>query len=330
MRSSKRLIAFLAVGLLALWAGMLLGMTTPQKRGSYWQMKPLTVNALPQDGLLIVGPEDSSFAEALRACSSGEEALPRNALRFSVVVSNNTDQPVAAIAVAWEFIQPDGRVIRREKIGREASLFGEDDTLTDLGVRLGLLPSHTARHVLEPHSSRLFSLVSNLSLGSASESSVGSGSTVGSGAATGIRRTSQRLDPTVMREQEIDILETLLQNSVSWRVSIDGAFFEDGRFAGAKKGDFFAKITAERKSRIDLLNELRKLIQEGKRSEDFTKLFTHIESVAGSQRPNLRGMNASDFYDFRKSIFAWRLIEIRKRAGDQTIIDFVTRESNRL
>jgi hypothetical protein len=330
MSAINRFVAFLAVGLIAICCGMLLGMTSPQKsmtspqkRGSS-QMKPLTVNALPEEGLLITSPEDPLFMEALRASAWAEKDPPSNAaLQFSGVISNNSDQAVAAISVVWEFIQPDGRAIRREKIARENSLFGDDDALYDLAAKVGTLPRGPAHRVLEPHTKGLFSLVSTQSAGSAT------GSSVGQGVAPLIGQTSQRLDPTAIRQKEMDLLSAILEKSVSWSVSIDGAFFEDGRFAGPNKGDFFGKIAAEHKARIDLLQELEKLIKAGRHGQDFNKVFQHLAKVAGSQRPNLTGVTASNLYDFRKSILAGRLMAIRERAGDQTIIDFVTRESVR-
>ena len=280
-------------------------------------MKRVSVRDLPERGLSIIADSDPSFESKLQASLKG---LPTSFIahlkRFSVYVVNNGSQPVAALAVNWEFIQSDGQAVSKYKAVRQPNLFHTGNATTPPTSSLDQFSAPVAHALIEPHASRLVSLLDAAVVRSKDE----------------VRLTKDSVDvPEQVRLQdrytadEVSRLNKMIEKSVSWNVSIDGAFFEDGTFVGPDKTGFFYRIKAESDARLDLLTDIASLmIQPGSaRGDSDDAVFGYVQSVAGSGRPRLSGFAANDFYKHRKSIFALQILTNRKTLGDKRAIELI-------
>lgn len=295
--------------------GSFLGMTAPNRKGLQ-SMKRLSVNDLPEHGLLIVDESDPSFDSRLLGCLKSSPSPSLDILKqFSVFVINNSSRPVAALAINWEFIQPDGRAISKYKAVSQPNLFHTGNPGAPSGA-IGLSSRVATAPIIEPHSSRLVSLLDATAI-----------------KPQGVQLTKDRTDvPDDVKQKaekytsgQVDQLNQMIEKSVNWSVSIDGVFFEDGTFVGPDKTGFFDKIKAQVDARFDLLTEIATLMAqpESAKGNLYETVFKYVQSVAGSGRPKLSGFAAKEFYKHKKSTLALQILTNRKILGDERAIDFV-------
>lgn len=110
-------------------------------------------------------------------------------------------------------------------------------------------------------------------------------------------------------------MSELATNYTDITVSIDGAFFDDGTFAGPDTSGFFAHVKAQIDAKRDLLNEVAIGLSNLHRSKE--EVFSHVEKTAA--QPDVRldsNSTPTDFYNFYKRFYAREILEDRNAFGD--------------
>jgi hypothetical protein len=79
----------------------------------------LIINDLPQHGVLIHGPEGPGFRDRLFALVAVPPDLEDDALRYSIVVENQTPQHILQITFVWRPLSARRRAAPLFPIGRE-------------------------------------------------------------------------------------------------------------------------------------------------------------------------------------------------------------------
>src|SRR5262249_51542101 len=74
----------------------------------------VNVNDLPEEGIRIIAPTDTSFDQRVRAFLKGSSALVDRIKPFSVLVENTGRLAVVGSRVNWEIVKSDGTVFRQQ------------------------------------------------------------------------------------------------------------------------------------------------------------------------------------------------------------------------
>lgn len=253
----------------------------------------ISVQGLPEHGLNLVGPADSSYDQMIESLvSDNPDAGTIQALRpYSVFVKNTSGRAVVACLLRWEFVRADGKVAA-ETTGFVATwrLMNQD-------------PTEGGGTVIRPKSTRFFP-PSNLEVFQGGDD---------------IKPTP----PDITRERtEADYVRELTArfgHYTAVEVSLDGAFFEDGTFVGPDTTDFFSHVEALRNARYDVYAELSAGLEQGKSAGE---IFRHAESlVRGTETRS----DSAPLYDRTKGSVAREILKMREKAGDRETLQWVKR-----
>jgi hypothetical protein len=225
-------------------------------------------------------------------------------------------------------MRPDGRIVSKYKAVRQPNLFGSNKSFYSFANASGISPALQSRPALEPGSSRMLSLIDVIGKGRGASIWTGAGQIRPARDKTVPENIGQQSQEYT--QQQIEKLNKLVEDSVSWSVSIDGCFFEDGSFIGPDKTAFFENTKAEQDAEHDLLQEVKDIVaSRHQQDKEFTGVFEHLQSVAGLENPTLSEFNRTGFYNYKKAIFARQILAVRKKVGEQRTIDYVREELNK-
>jgi hypothetical protein len=300
--SKARIIVKSAVIVIPLVALLTLGLTGSRYHTAReLNVSPmLKVQGLPQHNIFIVDQSDPSFEELFTSLVKIPGEFAEDVKRFSVFITNKSDRTVASYVVKWEFLRADGKTVSSTKAYSQLnSLDGN---------------ARNQPPALKPHSSGLVSLINEIQEHKYPATFIGDDS-----AFPAAKQSAAKNNMT----QRINKLHDKLKTSVSWSVTLDGVLFTDGTFVGPDTTGYFDRIKARFDARDDLLREMSDI------SAKPAEVFNHAKNVPNAERPKLKGLKVSDFYDRSKAELAREIITRQKNMGDQQTIDFIKSESGK-
>jgi hypothetical protein len=261
----------------------------------------LQIKDLPEHGLSLVGPSDASFDALARALMQGRAGASVEALKpFSVFVKNTGKRAVIAYSVKWELTKADGRVATKSMNYVTPWAFA------------GLEKSARQGHIIAPNSAHFVSLVIDSGTGSQSVNfdDVSNATGVSLFKDNDPFRQSQRARA---QTAQLDKLNTELARSTAIKVSLDGAFFDDGTFVGPDTSGFFDKVKALRDAKQDLLRQIENSAKEGEAAD---ALLSEMKALASSPKIRL-GPNSTpnDYYNYHKRRYAAEFLRMGIATG---------------
>jgi len=248
----------------------------------------LTARDIPAHGLLVLSPPNPEF-DTLITTRFGKGNPIVDALKpFSVLIKNVGDQAVVAYSLRWELLRDDGRVLTQTR-----------DYITAWRL-MGVEGSDKDGITIQPGSFVLMT-PSNLDFAQGAEA---------------IRAGNPEL---LMQASEI---RTQLRIYSNISVTIDGAFFEDGRYVGPDNSGLFSRVATQLSAKRDLCLEVT---QELKRGEQADHVFKQVEELASGPRVELAPSSTKeDVYKKFKKDAAEELLRFRSASGDAKAKEFAT------
>jgi hypothetical protein len=261
----------------------------PRSQGKNTETSKSKIEAvgLAKYGLEIIDPEHPAFRKLMAEKKPGPEPP------FSVFVANNSGQAISSCTLKCEILLRDGQTVTHFK-----TKTGTLETVSD-GNSARLTEGIAAKGTL------LFSLTDSASPDNQ--------------ARTGIAFRSGGGDSNIINQ---------LSNSVKVTVSIDGALFVDGTYVGPDTNNYFELFRGQIEANRDLDGEIDRLANDGAKPE---AIINHLERVSHTQSNEVQIPPGEDpQYSFgkwmQKSSYARLLLVMRKKRGDQAVLDHVRTE----
>lgn len=251
----------------------------------------INIKDLPEFGLSLIGPADSSYNDLVSAIFSGEQPVVVQSLSpYSVVLKNTSGRAVVACQIKWEFMDFNGEV-RTEVTG-----------FTTLWKLMNQGASGVGGEIIQPHST-WFLPPTNVAIGPTSN-------------------LSERLNTTAKQTLSTyyDQLIAALEQSTNITVSIDGVFFDDGTFVGQDSTRFFDYVLALRDARLDIFRE----IERGtKQSGSANKAFEKMRQLVDAPDVGLRSTpTLPELYSFHKKDVADEVLRMKQKVGEEETVKF--------
>ncbi|MDT4954916.1 MAG: hypothetical protein QOJ02_3054 [Acidobacteriota bacterium] len=249
------------------------------------------IKDMPEYGLSIIGPSDSSYDSMVSALLNREPNPIVEAFRpFSIFIKNTTKQTMVGCMLKWELMQPDGKVLT------------EKHDYIALWSLTGTAITNTSEAVIRPNATQFFTpsyLEVNQSVS--------------------IKGSSSRDTASPEIAEYLKQRRSELGQFISITVSLDGAFFDDGTFVGPDTAGFFLKVLAIRNARHDLFKEIEQKVQ---RKANNNEIFQQMEAVASAPEVELTSNSTpSDYYNNYKREAALELLRARTASGDAKAIE---------
>lgn len=264
----------------------------------------INVKDLPEHGLHIIGPSDSSFDGMMAKVIRNEPAAVVEALRpYSFFLRNAGGKHVVAYKIRWECTKPNGTVIYKDSSKSSAWIF-TDESGADLER---VLPRDDS--IIKPNTTWFFSL------GAAPRELDDSSGTVEQDSWSAVIKgeNTQGQAPPPDKTKALRFVTAELSTYTSITIILDGVFFEDGTFVGPDATGFFDAVKSEIDAKFDLLAELGKAASQAKSGDE---IFKHIEEEADGPEVDL-GPNSTpaDYYRFHKKRFSQELVAQKTALG---------------
>ena len=230
------------------------------------------VKDLPEHGLRIIKPSDSSFDITL-ASSNLPDVSSEIIKSLSIFIQNTGQHSVVAYMLRWELTDGNGKTVRYNQ-AYSSPLF----LMEEWGIHK---PVNYQGAIINPNSAKFFSLI---------PPEKNDLRAVGGYSGTQLNQSDllQGSNQKPSREKTIKGLVEELNHLTSITVSIDGVFFDDGTFVGPDDTNFFAKFKARYDARRDLYKEVLLKIQS---KEPVNKVFDYVEALSRDQqvesKPNI-------------------------------------------
>jgi hypothetical protein len=272
------------------------------------------VEALPEEGLIIIGPSDQAFNEEVAHLLKGMPDELREYIEtarpFCVILKNGTNQRVIASSFRWQIKNGDGSLsVKTQSYAAPGSLMGMGEATADAQANTW--------YSVAPHSSHFFSLDASLT----------------NLLNTGISKHDWSSKET--RQQITDFLERAKSNSKSREpsisgvtVSLDAAIFNDGTFVGPDNNRLLPRLQGQINARRDLYQMVADKLNN---RESPDSIFKQIESL--TKKPGVRPSGAlteKDYYDFAYDqslkIFANELLKQGKSEGTEGALTRIQRQ----
>jgi hypothetical protein len=128
-------------------------------------------------------------------------------------------------------------------------------------------------------------------------------------------------DPTLLAS--LSTVRTELAHYTAIGITIDGAFFEDGSYAGPDSNEFFSRVETLLNAKRDTCLEILQLSAQGLPAEE---IYKHLEGVA--KEPNVDSSDSStkaNLYRKYKKNAATEILKMRSTSGDARAVEFATR-----
>lgn len=269
-----------------------------------WNNQPVSAQTLllntrdiPEQGLLIIGPEHTSYENKfteLIATKTTEQKNFMTALKpFSAFISNSNTKDVIAYKVRWEISGVNTKAIVYDMTFADPAIL--------MGVDPSLVTSETRNlgHTVISNTSKFVSVASSVNNSQQQSISFGSGGDSGN-----------PNDPRSASESELlERLQRDLENAASITITLDGAMFEDGTFVGPDNSGYFNQLKAQINAKYDLLNGILKALQQNKQpTEIYATLQAFVEAPEITLSTN---STPTEYYNFYRGIYATEILEIR-------------------
>jgi hypothetical protein len=273
----------------------------------------VNVKDLPEHGLRVVGPADSSFNSLTATLPNVQSKAPPEALRpFSIFIKNTGKRTVVAYRLKWEVMHSDGKVLTYAQ-GHviPGVLKGEED-----------VPGRRSGKKIRPDSVWYCSLATQpmevASRESAADEPSGSGTSFAALHGSQYRDEAERAVRENDQGASLNILADELAQASSITVSLDGVIFDDGTFAGPDSTGFFGRVKAMLDAEHDLLTEMDLSLKEHKTP---AAVFRHIEEVARGRAVQPRPDSPADeVYNYYKNRYAKKFLRAKGTLGDDQLI----------
>jgi hypothetical protein len=272
--------------------------TSPNKNQQFNGMQ-LIVKDLPQHGVVIHDSSNPAFKNELSAFYLIPPDLLNHALRYSIIVQNNTMQHIIALTVIWRFYPSQGAPIERTY----SHSFSNQ------------MFNNPAESLIKPNGRYGMCLLSP-SAGFSSQK-------------------TQEIKNNDQLKNQLNQLNGLIARSVKWSVDIDGVLFSNGVYVGADSAKYFDFYNAKFKGARDLIDELMRKLNN---NEPYADVFAHAQSYASitdadlqSPFPDFRQRMTNPVYIYNsvKTQMARQVIKRRTNFGEQATIDYI-RQSSKL
>lgn len=284
-----RLVIFAFLAVSAITGGVIA--VIPRTQGISNNVPKIETVGLAEQGLTLVGPNDSGFeglmTAHLRQTSHTSRTPPNTAGGIAVFVVNNSKQSVAAFNVRFEMVKRDGEIITHS-VAHSAPL----TTISDNGLLM---------EDISPKGNRPLSFdLPNSGV------HIDMGGRARDGAGTDIVRQ--------------------LPDTVKINAFLDGVLFVDGTFVGPDTMNYFPRLRAEVEASQDLKHEIRQLLETNVQPE---AILRHIEALyhrrSGEQPPV--GKDAD--YLMMKTKYAGTVLAMIKTGGVKAVSEFLAREASK-
>lgn len=270
----------------------------------------VTSKGIPEYGLALIGPADSSFKNSLAAAlGRSNSEISEEERMFSVFVRNSTGRSVIAYHLTWSLVDASGKTVYHQRSFKDPLFLMENRTQ---GQNL-------EGYSIGPKSERLISLVPLLTDIHHPGAGIGGGFFEGSSSADtdSLRRMLEERNT----KQLANKLSKDQDHIVSVAVYLDGVFFDDGTFVGPDESQFFLKVKAQVDARHDLYERIQNMFSSEKPPE---KILKYVTNFANMPRPPLGGDSSpSQFYDFFTKLYAHEISRIWKASGQEAVSRFV-------
>ncbi len=291
----------------------------------------VNVKDLPEHGVRIIAPSDSSFDQRAQSFLKGEPQPMVDRIKpFSVILENTGRLAIVGSRLNWEIVKTDGTVFN-QRIGSANPRALMDGDKAIQTTREAAIPSHAIRFV---------SL-----LGSAAEGEQLHLTNVGL-SFRGSQSEMEEFHNALLqgnREEAFDKshIAKVMREATSVTVSIDGIFFEDGTFVGENKTGFFDEVKAYIDAEYDLVMEISLAQKQAKTSDEIFKqvrdfLVAHTRGRTESPTTdNYTGKRtaedreiislasirfSSDRYQNYKTLYAQQLMSMKEALGAKQAI----------
>lgn len=281
--------------------------------GMYAMNITVQTRDIPEHGLLLIAAAHPLFEENLTSVllRNKIDQAPNTIKFLSVFLKNSGQQSLVAYRLKWELVDANGRISSYYRTFAGPLLLMEDSDPQEQSAK------RASEYTIAPGSLHFLSLVPM-----PSESRLGG--TVTSVSRSEGESTAESLKHAVQEGNVAELSKTYtakLNGSTGVRISIEGAFFDDGSFVGSDGSDFFDSFKAHRDARYDLYNKILAAWQLKKSADEISDYLTKLTSERiSSPKP---GSPSVEHYRFYTRVYADELSRIWKNSGGDAVIDFV-------
>ena len=283
-------------------------------------MVNMIVRDIPQKGVILIPPADSTFERhfdaIFKANSSlaGNPSLVNTMKPYSVVLNNNGQKRIVGYSLKWQIVSPNDTGTTHWVCGvNPSSLLRGAEVPGDPSFQAWL---SNADYAISPGSSKLISLL--FSVGPSGLGSMGALAWSTADSATARNGTFPDGRSPMARVAE------MLAAAKSITITVDGVFFEDGTFTGPNTSQVFERVKATIDATRDLQEEVALRVKRGQLAED---IFTNIEGLA--KEPDVTPPDNGGQYEQAKGAYARSLIQSRQIIGADRAISNVLNELGR-
>jgi hypothetical protein len=260
---------------------------------------PQTFNKrdLSQHGLVLVRHTEPEFQRLKTMLTNG--AIDETQQPY-VFVKNLSSKRVIAYTLKWELTKDDGRIIFKTRMNcREDILLGNEPPNDSPDMTL-----------LRPQKARVFSL---FAYADGFEVSLSNTSNSVADAEKG-EDLSQALNTTGILASKT----SELAHTTAITVSVDAALFDDGTFVGPNTTHYFERLQAQLGSKQDLVKELMKQYQDGKKPDD---IVSYVEAESTSLKKSARSKRTLDLtfeelYNSYREQYCDQILRIKEGTKD--------------
>jgi hypothetical protein len=250
----------------------------------------LIINDLPQHGVLIHGPESPGFRDRLFALVAIPPDLEDDALRYSIVVENQTPQHILRITFVWRPYPQEGW----------QPPFGEG-----AGSRSNPIFNNLLGSLIKPGEQCPWSLLEGHCFW---------------------RLKAVMATPEVSQRERRDQLKTRFAASVKWSVDIDGVLFSDGVFVGPDTTQWFDHLEAEIRAASDLIAELNRKLDDGEdafaHAEQYASITKEqIQALYSGARSH--ALNLEIISAWTKKTTAMNVIARWRKFGEMATVEWI-------
>jgi hypothetical protein len=208
-------------------------------------------------GLTLVTPLEPGFDGMIKGLI-GENHVPELAsLRdYSVILHNHSNQTVVAYYLRWEFTEPDGNRTQMDMTENRITRFLDGGYKKTDAENDGLGPT------IAPQSWVVVTPRRVVKTGAGAESRSSNGRYV----------------------SHLEQVSSKFAEASDIRVSLDGAFFEDGSFVGPNESHFFEIIKSQVRAKQNLLSYIIMSVGQGRTVDD---VANELKTSLPASRPEL-------------------------------------------
>ncbi|MEN3334624.1 MAG: hypothetical protein V7641_3989 [Blastocatellia bacterium] len=305
----KTILAVLAVGIVLIGSGEYF---LNNRRVQAVSIQ-INIKDLPEHGLTLIAPTDTSFEGKLSAMLGNKPNPLAEGLRsYSVLIENRGKKTIVGYRLKWEMIKADGTVSVRQAGGvNVGDLIGKAQPELEN-------PSRSSGFAVKSGSTAFVSPAGSLSEG---DSGTITGYATGSADSAVLDQVRQNAKdkrfPSLVDHVMADI-----KDYKSFTVSLDGVFYEDGTFVGPDTTGFFASVETCVNAKRDLLEEIAFAVQHNRSMDE---IFNYVEELASTALP-VGKLNQGNLYNIYKRMDAEEMLRMRTAMSSQKAVEMSLRQ----